>query len=185
MFCSTTTMWAAIETSTRWLSCSKFEGVNYQGWTMTIIFTAILGILMFTGATQPALACRCVPMSTAKAYRIADVVVRASVVTVEGGARARLRVEEAWKADVAGEVDVSTASTAGTDCASDFQLGREYLIYLHRARDTGELTTEICMGNRLTTEADTALNWMSRHGQKSKLVDGRSPKAVPSKPSGN
>jgi len=70
-----------------------------------------------------------------------------------GGARAKLRVEAAWKADIASELTVNTRTT----CAVDFQAGENYLIFLHR-EPTGELTTTIDMGDRLLREADAALN---------------------------
>ena len=136
-----------------------------------------LGVLVvLAAALQPALACRCVePASTAQAYRSADVVVRARVQAVEGvgdapgGARARLVVEESWKADVAGDLEVATSTT----CAFDFQAGQHYLLFLFRDRQADRLTTRICAGNQPVPQAASALQWMRRHGRSSQRLPGQ------------
>ncbi|MCL2713106.1 MAG: hypothetical protein FWD68_00520 [Alphaproteobacteria bacterium] len=137
---------------------------------MFTFLRAFLGVLLSVCVAHPVLACRFRPPSAAAAYRNADIVVRASVLSVEGepyrsgGARAKLRVDTAWKADIAGDITVNTSTT----CAVDFQVGKDYLIFLHR-KPTGELTTTIDMGDRILGESDAALNWLRRHGRKSQL----------------
>ncbi len=133
-------------------------------------------MLLLSAALQPALACRCVePTSTAKAYRSADIVVQATVQSVDGvgdapgGARARLRVGQAWKADVAAEVDVQTSTT----CAFDFKAGQEYLLYLRREHAAAPLTTRICMGNLPAAQADRALQWLRRNGRSAQRLPVR------------
>ena len=121
---------------------------------------------------EQVLACRCLePASTADAYGRAHVVVRATVLSVDGvgdspgGARARLRVEEAWKADVAGEIVVSTSTT----CAFDFQAGNEYLLYLYPGAQPSEYSTRICVGNCLAANAEGALRWLRTRGRGSQV----------------
>jgi hypothetical protein len=139
---------------------------------MTKGFARIAVLLVLALGAGPVLACRCLePASTAVAYGRAHAVVRAAVLSVDGvgdspgGARARLRVEEAWKADVAGEIVVSTSTT----CAFDFQPGNEYLLYLYPGPGAGEWTTRICMGNCLTANAERALRWLRAHGRKTQV----------------
>ncbi len=136
----------------------------------------VLAALALAVVGQSALACRCLePASTADAYRSATVVVRAKVLSVEGvgdspgGARASLRVEEAWKADVPGEVVVSTSTT----CAFDFHAGNDYLLYLYPGSVSGELITRICVGNCLAADAEAALRWLRAHGQKAQVQTPR------------
>ncbi len=135
-----------------------------------------VGALILGAAMQPALACRCVePASTATAYRRADVVVRARVQSVEGegeapgGALAHLLVDQAWKTDVPAAVDVKTSTT----CAFDFKPGQDYLLYLLRDRQAGQLTTRICMGNLPASQADSALQWMHKHGRGARSLPNR------------
>ena len=135
-----------------------------------------LGLLVLVAALQPALACRCLePASTAKAYRSADIVVRAKVQSVDGvgdapgGARAHLLVEQAWKADVAAEIDVKTSTT----CAFDFQAGQDYLLYLSRDRQADQLTTRMCVGNQPAARADNALQWMHKHGRSAERLPAK------------
>jgi hypothetical protein len=139
---------------------------------MAKTFGPVLALLVLVGVAQQAMACRCLePESTADAYGRAQVVVRATVLSVDGvgdspgGARARLRVEEAWKADVPGEIVVSTSTT----CAFDFHAGNEYLLYLYPGPEAGELSTRICVGNCLVAEAGAALRWLSAHGRRAQL----------------
>lgn len=135
---------------------------------MTKNFVRVIAALVLAVAAQQSLACRCLePASTADAYGSATVVVRAIVLSVEGvgdspgGARAQLRVEEAWKSAVPGDVVVSTATT----CAFDFRAGNEYLLYLYPGPAAGELSTRICVGNCLAADAEEALRWLRAHGQ--------------------
>lgn len=139
---------------------------------MTKNFGRVLVLLVLAFVAEQALACRCLePASTADAYGRAHVVVRATVLSVDGvgdspgGARARLRVEEAWKADVASEIVVSTSTT----CAFDFHTGKEYLLYLYPGPAAGELSTRICVGNRVAADAEAALRWLRAHADKSQV----------------
>jgi MacB-like periplasmic core domain len=120
-------------------------------------------------AVPAALACRCrEPGSTSKAYRDAQLVVRATVLSVEGegdsptGARARLRIEEAWKVETKAELVVTTRTT----CAFDFEAGTEYLVYLTRPSVRSEWTTQICRGNLPVTKADSAVAWLRANAKK-------------------
>jgi hypothetical protein len=143
---------------------------------MTKSIGRVLVILTLAVVAQPALACRCLePASTADAYRSAPVVIRATVLSVDGvgdspgGARARLHVEEAWKSDVPVEMDVSTSTT----CAFDFHEGSEYLLYIYPGPAAGEFSTRICVGNCLAANAETALRWLRTHGKKSLVQTSR------------
>lgn len=140
--------------------------------TLTKTLGRVLVLLALAVGARQAIACRCLePESTADAYGRAQVVVRATVLSVDGvgdspgGARARLRVEEAWKADVPAEVVVSTSTT----CAFDFHAGNEYLLYLYPGTEAGELTTRICVGNCLAANAEGALRWLRAHGDRSQV----------------
>jgi hypothetical protein len=135
-------------------------------------FGRVLVLLVLAFVAEQALACRCLePASTADAYGRAHAVVRATVLTVDGvgdspgGARARLRVDEAWKADIAGEVVVSTSTT----CAFDFHAGNEYLLYLYPGPTAGEWSTRICVGNCLSADAEVALRWLRAHGDRAQV----------------
>ncbi len=139
---------------------------------MTKNFVRVIAAVVLAVAAQQSLACRCLePASTADAYGSATVVVRAKVLSVEGvgdspgGARAQLRVEEAWKSAVPGEVVVSTSTT----CAFDFRAGNEYLLYLYPGPAAGELSTRICVGNCLAADAKEALRWLRAHGKQSQV----------------
>ena len=128
----------------------------------------VLAAVLLAASAQ-AVACRCVePASTSRAYRTAPSVVLASVQSVEGvgdapgGARATLRISEAWKTAMPPTVDVRTSTT----CAFDFRPGTEYLLYLRRGEQAGEWTTRICLGNRPSADAGEALDWLRRHGQR-------------------
>ena len=134
---------------------------------MATLFGRVLVLLVLTLVAQQALACRCLePASTADAYGRAHVVVRATVLSVDGvgdspgGARARLRVEEAWKADVATEIVVTTSTT----CAFDFQAGNDYLLCLYPGTGPSEYSTRICVGNCLAANAEGALRWLRAQG---------------------
>lgn len=139
---------------------------------MTTNFGRVLVLVVLAFVAEQVLACRCLePASTADAYGRAHVVVRATVLSVDGvgdspgGARARLRVEEAWKADVAGEIVVSTSTT----CAFDFQAGNEYLLYLYPGAQPSEYSTRICVGNCLAANAEGALRWLRTRGRGSQV----------------
>jgi hypothetical protein len=120
-------------------------------------------------AVPSAWACRCrEPGSTSKAYRDAQLVVRATVVSVEGegdsptGARARLRIEEAWKLETKAELVVTTRTT----CAFHFEAGKEYLVYLTRSSVRDEWTTQICRGNLPVTQAGAPVAWLRANAKK-------------------
>jgi hypothetical protein len=143
---------------------------------MTKNFGRVLVLLVLVFVAEQALACRCLePASTADAYGKAQVVVRATVLSVDGvgdspgGARARLRVEEAWKADVPAEMVVSTSTT----CAFDFHAGNEYLLYLYPGPAAGEWSTRICVGNCLAADAEGALRWLRAQGERARVLTAR------------
>ena len=129
--------------------------------------------LVLAVAAQQVLACRCLePASTADAYGRAHLVVRATVLAVDGvgdspgGARAKLRVAEAWKTDVPSEVVVSTSTT----CAFDFHAGSEYLLYLYPGSEPDQWSTRICVGNCLASTAEASLSWLHTHGKAARVV---------------
>ncbi len=131
----------------------------------SLLATASLSVLPMFEAQ----ACRCLePTSTSRAYSKADAIVLATVQAVDGegtsagGARAHLKVTEAWKVAVSTDLDVHTHST----CAFDFQPGQAYLVYLERSGTGPGWSTRICMGNRKATEADVPLRWLRAHGKK-------------------
>ena len=143
---------------------------------MTRNFGRVLVLVVLAFVAEQALACRCLePASTADAYGRAHVVVRATVLSVDGvgdspgGARAQLRVAEAWKADVASEIVVSTSTT----CAFDFQAGNDYLLYLYPGAEPGEYSTRICVGNCLAANAEDALRWLRTRGRGSQVQVAR------------
>jgi hypothetical protein len=132
---------------------------------MKRIAAAALALLL---AVDPAtaLACRCIKLSPAAAYRNAEVVVRAKVLAFEGdingkaGATAKISVSKAWKDDVAREIQVFTHTT----CASSFEVGADYLLYLQKAPPTGFVTNR-CFANLRTADAAKAIAWLDRHGK--------------------
>ena len=134
--------------------------------------TRFILAFVFVFAAYPVWACRCLePANTARAYRNAAAVVRASVSSVEGvgdsptGAQAVITVKEAWKTDITEELKVSTSTT----CAFDFHPDSEYLLYLYPGSEKGQWITRICVGNRPVTEAAKSLNWLRRHARKASI----------------
>jgi hypothetical protein len=136
----------------------------------------LTGACLLLTLAVPAWACRCpAEPSAATAYQRADVVVQATVLTVQGdinqdGATARLRVLRAWKRPVGAEIEVRTATT----CAFEFQGGASYLLYLTVSADGAQYSTKRCMGNLPLAGADKALDWLQRHGAPVS-VEGRAP----------
>ncbi len=70
---------------------------------------------------------------------------------------ARLQVEQAWKGNASGIVEVSTGSGGG-DCGYDLVVGTRYLIYAH-ARD-GRLVVSICSRTKPLAEAAEDLAYL-------------------------
>lgn len=132
----------------------------------------MLGLLLAGGAAQ---ACRCIEPGPAAAYRGADAVVTAQVLQVTGdpegpgGAVARLVVDRSWKAALAGEIEVATAST----CAYPFAAGQGVLVYLQRAQGSTAWTSARCRGNRPLDNAAPALQWLQRHGRSAASAPAR------------
>ncbi len=129
----------------------------------------LLGLLL--AAPSQALACRCAgPISPQTAYRHADVVVVAKVITVtpnagDNGVIATVRVSQAWKEAVPGELTVATDST----CAYGFTPGHEDLLYLSRTL-AGVYGTTRCNGTQPLANAKKALGWLNRYGRPAKIL---------------
>ena len=134
--------------------------------TMHACRAILLALTVLLAATQ-AQACRCAgPHTPQSAYRMADVVVLAEVLAVEGnfeaqgGAIATLNASRAWKAGVPATLRVETRTT----CAFDFRQGETYLVYLTRSDGRTSYATTICRGNLRSGEAGAALEWLARRG---------------------
>ncbi len=129
--------------------------------TTVFCLLALLGL-----APSDAFACRCAgPISPRPAYRRADVVGAARILTVipnpgNNGGMATVRVSRAWKRAVHSELTVATDST----CAYELTRGREELLYLSRTSSGGYGTSK-CDGNQRLSKAKDALDWLKRHGR--------------------
>lgn len=124
-----------------------------------------LGMLIL-GLPLDSFACRCVEsMSPATAYQQAQVVISGRVLSVAGdinqdGATARIQVLKSWKKSAPQAVAVSTRTT----CAFDFHAGEEYLLYVQETAGAFSYTTKRCVGNLPLSQANKALEWLSKHG---------------------
>ncbi len=132
-------------------------------------------ILLFLVLFLPAIgfACRCAgSISPKDAYAKADVVVQAKVIAVAGeadapgGARAAIRIADAWKKDIREGVTVATATT----CGFAFNTGGEYLLYLYEGAGGGDYTTQMCVGNLPVGEAGKSLEWLRRNAEGSTIT---------------
>ena len=107
--------------------------------------------------SSAALACRCAPLSAARALKLADAVVLARVETASGGTH-RLAVRQSWKRRQSGRMVVSGE---GTNCDLTLTPGREYLLYL-TAKPGGGFTTNRCSGNLPAEQAGQRLRSLRR-----------------------
>jgi hypothetical protein len=71
----------------------------------------------------------------------------------------RFRVDEAWRGDVSGAIEIRTGSGGG-DCGFDFQTGQRYLVFAHQWK--GALSTNICSPTKLLSDAKEALAFLRR-----------------------
>jgi len=131
-----------------------------------VLFGIVFCMLLLTFPSNT-LACRCITsVSPEIAYQQADAVIQGTVVSIggdfyrEGGATAKIQVLKAWKKDVHGLLDVSTATT----CAYDFQVGDEILLYLKLSEDGKHYTTRKCVGNLPICKAKESLKWLEQNG---------------------
>jgi hypothetical protein len=129
---------------------------------------AVLTVLTIALAATPVHACRCAgPHTPQTAYRTADAVALAEVLSLEGnfraqgGAIATLNAGKAWKAGVPATLRVETRTT----CAFDFRTGETYLVYLTRSGIRAPYSTTICRGNLRAGDAGAALGWLERRGK--------------------
>jgi hypothetical protein len=132
-----------------------------------LLLRALLASALLLLPATFALACRCPDsLSPEQAYRQADAVVQARVLSVTGdingkaGASVRLRTLKVWKRGVARDLDVATRTT----CAYEFNVGTEYLIYLRKSGREASYSTKKCEGNLRIAEATEALQWLAQHG---------------------
>jgi hypothetical protein len=134
----------------------------------------LLGLLLVM--PSQVFACRCAgPMSPQTAYRRADTVVVARVMTVtpnpdNNGTLATVRVSQAWKGEVPRELTVATDGT----CAYRFASGQEDLLYLSRTSWGGYGATR-CNGTQPLAKARKALGWLHRYGSAAKLLPDSRP----------
>ena len=85
----------------------------------------------------------------------------------ESGVAANFVVDKAWKAQIAKHVVVSSTTT----CAYDLKQGAEYLLYVVALPGANEFSTKRCMGNLLVSDANDALDWLSRYGTEASVID--------------
>ena len=128
-------------------------------------------VFALTAASKTISACRCAePDSPAVAYRSADSVVVAKVVTLVprpdiGGFTIGLWLSHAWKSDVSREVSI----TSGSSCNYPVEKGTEYLLFLTQNPDK-TFTTGQCMGNRPSANAGKFIDWLDGKGKPARLI---------------
>lgn len=117
---------------------------NLHSWIGLAIGTAVLSI----AGSSTALACRCSEPGPQAAYRSANTVVHAKVLSVTkendgDGIAYVVEVRESWKQPVPSQIAVHT----GTTCSFDAEVGATYVLFLRQ--DTPAVyETAKCMGNR-------------------------------------
>ncbi len=130
-------------------------------------FAILSALALAIGVESPrtAQACRCVEPSAARAYAPADVVILGSVqsVTTHGDLSvAVFSVDEAWKQDVAGRIEI----TFGGPCPFPLERSGRYLIYATRGPD-GSLGTRRCRGDAPLAAAREKIAWLRKRGKTS------------------
>lgn len=113
--------------------------------------------LVALATSSAALACRCAPLSPARALKLADAVVLARVEAASGGSH-RLAVRESWKRR---QPQRMVVFGEGTNCDLVLTPGREYLLYL-TAKPSGGFTTSRCSGNLPAEQAGERLRSLRR-----------------------
>jgi hypothetical protein len=100
-------------------------------------------------------------------------VVRGKVMSVKGdvndesGVAANFVVNKAWKTQVRKHVVVFSTTT----CAYDLKPNAEYLLYVIALPGANEFSTKRCMGNLVVSDANDALDWLSRYGTEASVID--------------
>lgn len=142
------------------------------------LFRMIL-MLLFGLIPTAAFACRCSTPPTAKAYKNAFLVVRATVVKIESPSDktqiATLKVSKAWKENVANEI---TVIGGGEECGHYFAENQEYILYIYKD-ERGNYITRNCVGNKFFNNpklpagfvklAKKDVIWLNKYGKKGKV----------------
>lgn len=130
---------------------------------------AAAGALLLLFAPAAARACSCLVQSPRPCARFWSApVVFVGLVTEEAKAEKdeggwprrafRLNVEESFRGDAAGTVEVVTGQGGG-DCGYGFKVGAKYIVYAHRDRQ-GRLATSICSATRPLEKAGEEIEFI-------------------------
>ena len=133
-------------------------------------------VLLLPGAAE---ACRCRPPSFQVAYKRAQAVVVARVVSIENRANnvqvAVLSVSQAWKRDLPARL---TVIAGGQVCGFSLEENREYVLYLF-VNSNQDYATSNCVGNKFidhpklpppdAAAAKEAVAWLQKHGKSGKV----------------
>lgn len=131
-----------------------------------VIFNLVLGVILVFASAGTAYACKCVKQTLKKHYQSANAVVTARVVEViekdENVTEVKLQISDSWKSSVAENLVIITGKTT---CDFTMRVDEEYLLYLKKL-DSGEWTTNVCMGNMPKNKAANAGRWLKLYGKK-------------------
>ena len=138
---------------------------------MPMINRIALSVLVVTSlSANVALGCMCRTPQFQESRATAAAVFTGRV--VRNGPLVRFRVERVYKGRVRASIEV--ANPVGTDCAYEFELGHDYLVYANAAGS--QLVTGICMRNQpIENAADLVLLGRGRrpNGRASRSVTDR------------
>ncbi len=119
--------------------------------------------VLLLSLTGNAVACRCTEPPVWTAYKGAEAVVMAKVISTSPGntptaTLIKAEIIESWKQSVSGVVNITT----DTDCAYAVKVGNEYLLFLVED-GAGNYSTGECMGNHAKATSARAVTWLRRH----------------------
>jgi len=127
-----------------------------------------IGLALIMILPSAALPCRCKEPSMQVAYKRADTVVVAKVISITTDPNTRmtvvLSVSQVWKRDSPEQVTITT----GPPCGYNLEKDSEYLLYLLRAPNG--IYTDICARNRKLEQAKEPIHWLQRYGKSAKIT---------------
>lgn len=140
---------------------------RYQGASgMIRKLAAVLMFCAFTASAQQTVsACRCAPPAVRTAYKRADTVITAKVLSIDadsgGRQRVSLSVSQAWKRTVPDDLTINNSRV----CPFSFEEGKDYLLFVSKDQN-GALYVDRCTRNRPVEQADESLRWLQQNASK-------------------